>query len=91
MTEFCDVEGANGWDALRDVAVVAVLVVDGALFADFSLMEGLRLTPVRGAIQDVWRGINAVMLIVGDFKVRRLRKGRWLVFSFCLWDLPFFC
>ena len=53
MTEFCDVEGARGWDALRDVAVVvvAVLVVDSALFPDFSLMDALRLTFVRGAIQ----------------------------------------
>jgi hypothetical protein len=76
MTEFCDVEGARGWDALRDVAVVVVLVVDGALFPDFSLMDGLRLTFVRGAIQRAWRRcINVVMLIMCDFKVRRVSEG----------------
>lgn len=53
MIEFWEVEGASGWDGFRDV-VVAVLVVDGALFADFSLTDGLRLTLVRGAIQDAF-------------------------------------
>jgi hypothetical protein len=53
-TEFCEVDGARGCDAFRDVVVVAdvtVLTVDGAFFTPFtSVFEFVRFRPARGAI-----------------------------------------
>ena len=53
-TEFCDVDGASGWDAFRVVVAVVevtVLTVDGAFFTPFSsTLEFVRLRLARGAI-----------------------------------------